>query len=250
MSALVCPLRLRRAADRHAGRLSHRAGLLHATTTAGCSIAWPEQAAGVINNSIGLRADQARLADRSAHGAAQHALHVRAPDARAGARRAPRRRKCRCWSWTWTGSRRSTTATGTTSATARCARWRACCATGSGRTTSASAMRATSSSSVLSGRGAADADQEAQGAAAGHRGHPFEVRPGRFQKLGARSATPCSRTTAWRHESLLATADKRMYQDKAERKARTSMRALEEMPGKRPSVFAKIPKQPASDRTH
>jgi hypothetical protein len=28
------------------------------------------------------------------------------------------------------------------------------------------------------------------------------------------------------------------------------MQVLEEMPGKRQSVFAKIPKQPASDRTH
>jgi ATP-dependent DNA helicase RecQ len=37
---------------------------------------------------------------------------------------------------------------------------------------------------------------------------------------------------------------------KAERKARASMRTLEEMPGKRPSVFAKIPRQPAADRAH
>ena len=103
---------------------------------------------------------------------------------------------------------------------------------------------------VLSGCGAADADQKRKELQQAIEDIPFEVRPGRFQKLGSSFGYAVFPHDGVAYESLLATADKRMYQDKAERKARTSMRTLEEMPGKRPSVFAKIPKQPASDRTH
>ena len=103
---------------------------------------------------------------------------------------------------------------------------------------------------VLSGCGAADADQKRKELQQAIEDIPFEVRPGRFQKLGSSFGYAVFPHDGVAYESLLATADKRMYQDKAERKARTSMRVLEEMPGKRPSVFAKIPKQPASDRTH
>ena len=103
---------------------------------------------------------------------------------------------------------------------------------------------------VLSGCGAADADQKRKELQQAIEDIPFEVRPGRFQKLGSSFGYAVFPHDGVAYESLLATADKRMYQDKAERKSRTSVRSLEEMPGKRPSVFAKIPKQPASDRTH
>jgi diguanylate cyclase (GGDEF)-like protein len=103
---------------------------------------------------------------------------------------------------------------------------------------------------VLSGCGAADADQKRKELQQAIEDIPFEVRPGRFQQLGSSFGYSVFPHDGVAYESLLATADKRMYQDKAERKARRSMGTLEEMPGKRPSVFAKIPKQPASDRTH
>ena len=56
------------------------------------------------------------------------------------------------------------------------------------------------------------------------------------------------------YETLLATADKRMYQDKAQRKSRavtpSEPVAVPEANPNRPSVFAKIPRQPAADHTH
>ena len=104
---------------------------------------------------------------------------------------------------------------------------------------------------VLSGCGAADAEQKRKELQQAIEDIPFEVRPGRFQQLGSSFGYAVFPHDGVAYESLLATADKRMYQDKAERKARSvHARTLEEMPGKRPSVFAKIPKQPASDRTH
>ncbi len=103
---------------------------------------------------------------------------------------------------------------------------------------------------VLSGCGAADADQKRKELQQAIEDIPFEVRPGRFQKLGSSFGYAVFPHDGVAYESLLATADKRMYQDKAERKARSSVQVLAEMPDKRPSVFAKIPKQPASDRTH
>jgi diguanylate cyclase (GGDEF)-like protein/putative nucleotidyltransferase with HDIG domain len=103
---------------------------------------------------------------------------------------------------------------------------------------------------VLSGCGAADADQKRKELQQAIEDIPFEVRPGRFQKLGSSFGYAVFPHDGVAYESLLATADKRMYQDKAERKARNSMQVLEEVSGKRQSVFAKIPKQPASDRTH
>ena len=103
---------------------------------------------------------------------------------------------------------------------------------------------------VLSGCNAADADQKRKELQQAIEDIPFEVRPGRYQKLGSSFGYSVFPHDGVAYESLLATADKRMYQDKAERKSQHSEQALEELPGKRPSVFAKIPKQPASDRTH
>jgi hypothetical protein len=58
------------------------------------------------------------------------------------------------------------------------------------------------------------------------------------------------------YETLLSTADRRMYQDKALRKNHRAS-AADAAPSPdtppatpRPSVFAKMPKQPAVDRTH
>jgi diguanylate cyclase (GGDEF)-like protein len=103
---------------------------------------------------------------------------------------------------------------------------------------------------VLSGCGATDADQKRKELQQAIEDILFEVRPGRFHKLGSSFGFAVFPHDGRAYESLLATADKRMYQDKAERKARLASHALEEVPGKRPSVFAKIPKQPAADRTH
>jgi predicted signal transduction protein with EAL and GGDEF domain len=58
------------------------------------------------------------------------------------------------------------------------------------------------------------------------------------------------------YETLLSTADRRMYQDKAMRKGRAAAASEPAKPtntapaAPRTSVFAKIPKQPAADRTH
>ena len=83
---------------------------------------------------------------------------------------------------------------------------------------------------------------------------PFEVRPGRFLKLGSSFGAASFPRDGRSHETLLATADSRMYEDKAQRK-----RAQEEdaqagtaspARAKRPSVFAKIETRPAANRTH
>ena len=76
---------------------------------------------------------------------------------------------------------------------------------------------------VLSGCGAADADQKRKELQQAIEDIPFEVRPGRFQQLGSSFGYAVFPHDGVAYESLLATADKRMYQDKAERKARTSM---------------------------
>ena len=49
---------------------------------------------------------------------------------------------------------------------------------------------------------------------------PFEVRPGRFVQLGSSFGNAVFPRDGEAYETLLATADKRMYQDKAQRKAR------------------------------
>ena len=55
------------------------------------------------------------------------------------------------------------------------------------------------------------------------------------------------------YETLLATADKRMYQDKAQRKAQGLTQPSDPddtEAGKPRSVFAKIPTQPSVNRPH
>ena len=80
----------------------------------------------------------------------------------------------------------------------------------------------------------------------------FEVRPGQMVKLGSSFGFSVFPHDGEAYETLLSTADQRMYQDKAQRKARLNAPAPQaaDPNAKRPSVFAKIPRQPAADRTH
>jgi diguanylate cyclase (GGDEF)-like protein/putative nucleotidyltransferase with HDIG domain len=103
---------------------------------------------------------------------------------------------------------------------------------------------------VLSGCGAGEADQKRRELQQSIEDIPFEVRPGRLAKLGSSFGAAVFPHDGEGYETLLATADKRMYQDKAARKARVAGADGDAVPAKPTSVFAKIPRQPATDRTH
>ncbi len=104
---------------------------------------------------------------------------------------------------------------------------------------------------VLSGCGAVEADQKRRELQQAIEDIPFEVRPGRLVKIGSSFGFAVFPRDGETYETLLATADKQMYQDKAERKARAATSDASDAPAaKRPSVFAKIPRQAATDRTH
>ena len=104
---------------------------------------------------------------------------------------------------------------------------------------------------VLSGCGAVDAEQKRRELQQAIEDIPFEVRPGRLVKLGSSFGFSVFPHDGETYETLLATADKKMYQDKAERKTRAATpEGADEPPAKRPSVFAKIPRQATPDRTH
>jgi GGDEF domain-containing protein len=79
-------------------------------------------------------------------------------------------------------------------------------------------------------------------------------RPGRFFKLGSSFGAASFPRDGRSHETLLATADQRMYEDKAERKRAREQEAQAPPDStgraKRPSVFAKIDTRPATNRTH
>jgi diguanylate cyclase (GGDEF)-like protein len=105
---------------------------------------------------------------------------------------------------------------------------------------------------VLSGCGAQEADQKRRELQQAIEDIPFEVRPGQMVKLGSSFGFAVFPHDGEAYETLLSTADQRMYQDKAQRKARLNAPA-QQTPDpnvKRPSVFAKIPRQPAADRAH
>lgn len=102
---------------------------------------------------------------------------------------------------------------------------------------------------VLSGCGAEEAEQKKRELQQAIAEIPFEVRPGRFVQLGSSVGFAVFPHDGEAYETLLATADKRMYQDKAQRKARQSQ-AEPNAEGKRQSVFAKIPSQPSVNRPH
>jgi diguanylate cyclase (GGDEF)-like protein/putative nucleotidyltransferase with HDIG domain len=107
---------------------------------------------------------------------------------------------------------------------------------------------------VLSGCGADEAQQKQRELQQAIADIPFEVRPGRFVQLGSSFGNAVFPRDGEAYETLLATADKRMYQDKAQRKAQRVSHApepAEETESTKPrSVFAKIPSQPSIDRPH
>ena len=73
---------------------------------------------------------------------------------------------------------------------------------------------------MLSGCGAEEAEQKREELQRAIDAVFFEARPGKRLRSASASAPPSSRTTAIRTKSLLATADSRMYQNKAARKRR------------------------------
>ena len=107
---------------------------------------------------------------------------------------------------------------------------------------------------VLSGCGAEEAQQKQRELQQAIADIPFEVRPGRFVQLGSSFGNAVFPRDGEAYETLLATADKRMYQDKAQRKAQRLGQPTEAVEdaenGKPRSVFAKIPTQPSVNRPH
>jgi diguanylate cyclase (GGDEF)-like protein len=104
---------------------------------------------------------------------------------------------------------------------------------------------------VLSGCGAEEAEQKQLELQQAISEIPFEVRPGRFVQLGSSFGSAVFPKDGEAYETLLATADKRMYQDKARRKAQRSGEPAREPESSKPrSVFAKIPTQPPVNRPH
>jgi diguanylate cyclase (GGDEF)-like protein/putative nucleotidyltransferase with HDIG domain len=107
---------------------------------------------------------------------------------------------------------------------------------------------------VLSGCGADEAELKQRELQKAIEEIPFEVRPGRLVQLGSSFGYAVFPRDGQAYETLLSTADRRMYQDKAQRKSRavtpSEPMAVPDPNPNRPSVFAKIPRQPAADRTH
>jgi diguanylate cyclase (GGDEF)-like protein/putative nucleotidyltransferase with HDIG domain len=105
---------------------------------------------------------------------------------------------------------------------------------------------------VLSGCGAEEAQQKQLELQQAIADIPFEVRPGRFVQLGSSFGHAVFPRDGEAYETLLAQADKRMYQDKAQRKARRMGQPAEpaDEDAKPRSVFAKIPPQPSGNRPH
>ncbi|MBK5297102.1 MAG: diguanylate cyclase [Vicinamibacteria bacterium] len=107
---------------------------------------------------------------------------------------------------------------------------------------------------VLSGCGADEAQQKQRELQQAIADIPFEVRPGRFVQIGSSFGNAVFPRDGEAYETLLATADKRMYQDKAQRKAlrlgQPPEPAEDAESAKPRSVFAKIPSQPPMNRPH
>ena len=165
-----------------------------------------------------LRADAGRFADRSADGPAEHAVHVHAPDARARARRAPEvggvaarhgPRQLQGHQRHLRPPRRRP----------RAARRRGRAADRrSARTTSASATRATSSSSCCRGAAARKRSASALELQRAVDDLQFEARPGKMLPLAISIGASIFPHDGDTYETLLATADSRMYRDKTRRK--------------------------------
>jgi diguanylate cyclase (GGDEF)-like protein/putative nucleotidyltransferase with HDIG domain len=107
---------------------------------------------------------------------------------------------------------------------------------------------------VLSGCGAVEAEQKQRELQRAIEEIPFEVRPGKTVQLGSSFGYAVFPRDGKAYETLLSTADRRMYEDKAIRKSRAAATAetppASDAATPRPSVFAKMPRQPAADRTH
>ena len=86
---------------------------------------------------------------------------------------------------------------------------------------------------VLSGCGAEEAQQKQRELQQAIADIPFEVRPGRFVQLGSSFGNAVFPRDGEAYETLLATADKRMYQDKAQRKAQRARPARRARRGRR-----------------
>ena len=138
--------RVQRPPDRHARRLPGSRGRLHRRPP---PAARPRVRAGLGRDQQRqrVRAHAGRLAHRRAHRAAEHALHVHPPVARAGARRAPEvgSGAARDGLRQLQGDQRHARAP--RGRPRACARWPTCCAAACAPTTSACATPATSSSS-------------------------------------------------------------------------------------------------------
>ena len=109
---------------------------------------------------------------------------------------------------------------------------------------------------VLSGCGAIEAEQKQRELQKTIAEICFEVRPGKTVQLGGSFGYAVFPRDGQAYESLLSTADRRMYQDKAARKGRADVPA-ETVPAPeaasttpRSSVFAKMPRRPTVDRAH
>ena len=211
------PAALQRALHRHAVGLSRRRGVLPRRSP---PAARPRVGAGGGGHQQldAVRADAGRLADRSADGAAEHALPVHAPHARAGARRAPEVRGLADGHGPrqLQGHQRQPRPPRGRS---RALRSRARAAHGDpSRTTSASGTRATSSSSCSRGAAPTKRSTSAQELQQGIDDVYFEARPGKRVQLGISVGAAVFPQDGESYEALLATADSRMYQDKSRRK--------------------------------
>ena len=107
---------------------------------------------------------------------------------------------------------------------------------------------------VLSGCGAEEAQQKQRELQQSIADIAFEVRPGRYVQIGSSFGNAVFPRDGEAYETLLATADKRMYQDKAQRKAQRLGQSTEPVEdsenGKPRSVFVNIPTQPSANRPH
>ena len=122
-----------------------------------------------------------------------------------------------------TSSRRSTTPTATRPAIARFARSAMCCAQSCAKPISAPALPVTSSSIVLWD---CSPDHEAQRVAEVQKAvsaYPFEPRPGVRVPLSISAGCARFPGDGMTLDELVVAADVRMYQDKADRRARSSM---------------------------
>ena len=103
---------------------------------------------------------------------------------------------------------------------------------------------------VLSGCGPGEAEAKRQELQDAVERVEFEVRPAQPLRLGVSCGSASFPRDGETYEALLSTADRRMYENKAERRRAAAAAENVAPEGNRPSVFAKIDSQPATGRTH